>query len=73
VPFRYLVKDVGGLYFSAMDIALTRHDILRFIRAYSGKPLRETLSCERAFYRDVDDAAHALYRKVHRKSPPSLL
>ncbi len=72
VPPRYLIKDVGGLYFSAMDAGLTRRDILRFIRAYSGKPLRETLSRDRAFFRAADAAAHALYRKVHRKAPPSL-
>ncbi len=72
VPVRYRVKDVGGLYFSAMDTGLTRHDILRFIRAYSGKPLRETLFSERMFFRSVDAAAHALYRKVNRRVPPSL-
>ncbi len=71
VPTRYRIKDMGGLYFSAMDAGLTRHDLLRFIRAYSGKPLRETLSRDRAFYHAADETAHALYRKVHRKSPPS--
>ena len=36
VPKRWLVKDLGGLYFSAAPLALTRTDLLRFVRDYSG-------------------------------------
>jgi len=72
VPAHYRIKDVGGLYFSAMDAGLTRNDLLRFIRAYSGLPLREALARHRSFYPAVDETARALYRKVHKKSPASL-
>ncbi|MDD3885762.1 MAG: lipopolysaccharide core heptose(I) kinase RfaP [Victivallaceae bacterium] len=43
VPFHYLVKDLGGLFFSSLDAGLTGRDLLRFICAYSTVPLREAL------------------------------
>jgi len=44
VPRRWLVKDLGGLYFSALGAGLTRHDRLRFIAAYQDRPLRQALA-----------------------------
>jgi heptose I phosphotransferase len=41
VPERWAVKDIVGLYFSAMDIGLSKRDCLRFMRIYSGKTLRQ--------------------------------
>jgi len=35
VPFRWRVKDIAGLYFSAMDIGLTQRDLWRFVRIYN--------------------------------------
>lgn len=40
---RWIVKDVGSLYFSALDIGLTSRDLLRFVRCYAGKPLAQAL------------------------------
>lgn len=34
---------MSSLYFSALDIGLTRRDALRFLRDYFGRPLREIL------------------------------
>ncbi len=65
VPYRYRVKDVAGIYFSSMDIGLTRKDILRFIKAYSGQSLRQTLG--NPLWHAVSTAAHALYRKEQRR------
>ena len=33
-PARWIVKDIGGLYFSSMRIGLTWHDIYRFMSEY---------------------------------------
>jgi heptose I phosphotransferase len=70
VPERWLVKDLGGLLFSALDAGLTRRDLLRFIEAYRGKWWRDTLSSERSFWQQVWNNAVNLYRPFHRREPP---
>lgn len=51
-PPRWRIKDLGGLYFSALNIGLTARDTLRFMQAYRCKPIRE-LRRERAFWLKV--------------------
>jgi hypothetical protein len=70
VPERWLVKDLGGLLFSAMDAGLTRRDLLRFITTYRQGPWREVLKRESAFWRKVRDNALKLYDTIHRREPP---
>jgi heptose I phosphotransferase len=50
---RWLIKDVGSLYFSALDLGLTRRDLLRFIRLYSGVSLRVALKEQQGFWDEV--------------------
>ena len=69
VPFRWRVKDIGGLYFSAMDIGLTRRDILRFMKLYSEKPLRQTLRQDRQFWQAVRRRAIRTYRRDFGQRP----
>jgi len=74
-PRRWILKDLGGLWFSAMDAGLTRADLLRFVREYSGCSIRDILSGEvprnlaarPRLWRDVEKIAVALYKKVHRR------
>ena len=63
VPFRWRVKDIGGLYFSAMDIGLTQRDLFRFMRLYTGKSLRQTLREDLRFWNAVRRRAVKIYRK----------
>ncbi|MDI9432605.1 MAG: lipopolysaccharide core heptose(I) kinase RfaP [Planctomycetota bacterium] len=63
VPTRWIVKDLAGLYFSAMDIGLTRTDRLRFIAAYEQKPLRAMLRDRGRFWKRVERTAASLYKK----------
>ncbi|BCR05195.1 lipopolysaccharide core heptose(I) kinase RfaP [Desulfuromonas versatilis] len=70
-PQRWIVKDVAGLYFSSMDIGLTRRDILRFMRAYRRRALRSLLQDERVFWERVERRALALYRKEFGRDPAS--
>ncbi|OHB67051.1 MAG: lipopolysaccharide core heptose(I) kinase RfaP [Planctomycetes bacterium RBG_13_62_9] len=65
-PERWIVKDLAGLYFSAMDVGVTRTDRLRFIRAYEQKPLRDILRKRRSFWRRVERTAIVLHRKLSR-------
>ena len=68
VPFRWQVKDIGGLYFSAMDIGLTRCDLFRFIRLYTGKTLRQTLAEDKRFWKAVRRRAIWTYRRNKMKN-----
>jgi UDP-glucose:(heptosyl)LPS alpha-1,3-glucosyltransferase len=42
-PKRWIVKDLGSLYFSALDAGLTQRDFLRFMEYYTGMPWRQAL------------------------------
>lgn len=65
VPHRWLVKDIAGLYFSALDLDLTLRERMLFIACYSGRPLREVLREDGGFWQTVSRHAHRLYRKIH--------
>ncbi|MDH4202014.1 MAG: lipopolysaccharide core heptose(I) kinase RfaP [Phycisphaerae bacterium] len=69
VPFRWRVKDIGGLYFSAMDIELNRTDLFRFMTLYTGKSLRQTLHEDRGFWKAVRRRAVWTYRRDFGKNP----
>lgn len=69
-PRRWVVKDIGSLYFSAMDIGLTQRDLLRFMGCYRGQPLKTVLQDKRFFWQAVQRRAGRLYRKIHGKEPP---
>jgi len=56
-PERWLVKDLSGLYFSALDVALTQHDLFRFMKAYSGLSLRTLLRQQKSFWFKVEKRA----------------
>ncbi len=59
-PQRWVVKDIGSLWFSAMQIGLTRRDLLRFMRSYRAVPLRQTLRQDAEFWHQVAERAKAL-------------
>ena len=72
-PQRWIIKDLSGLLFSAMDIGLTRRDIYRFMSEYTGKTLREMLGEDRQFWLKVYCRAQRLYTKHFHCSPPLTL
>lgn len=61
-PRRWQVKDLGALYFSALDIGLEYRDVLRFVRHYTGLPLRKALA-DRQLWSQVCARAGKLYRR----------
>lgn len=63
------MKDMAALYFSALDIGLTRRECLRFLRVYRGMRLRELFRRESAFWARVDRRARKLYHKFHGRWP----
>jgi len=72
VPRRWQAKDLGGLWFSAMDCGLTRRDLLRFLRHYCDGGLAEALRDDPRLWRRVARRARALYREMHGRQPPPL-
>jgi len=71
-PARWIIKDIGGLYFSSMRIGLTRRDLFRFMAAYRDKPLRATLNEDARFWRRCRKRAHALYHSYYHEHPPAV-
>ncbi len=69
VPRRWLVKDVAGLYFSSLDIGLTRTDLFRFMKTYRQQPLRTTLRKDRRLWQQVSRSGMALYRRIFKREP----
>lgn len=71
VPKRWRDKDLAGLYFSALNIGLTKRDLLRFIKVYFGvvdsRPLRQILQDEAALLRWLQGKADRLRARYARK------
>lgn len=63
-PLRWIIKDLGGVYCSALniDIGLTSRDVLRFMMTYSRKSLRQ-LMADRGFWLKVAHRARRLPRE----------
>ena len=64
---RWKIKDIAGLYYSAMDIGLTQRDLFRFIRNYDRAGLRQSLSSRKGFW----SAAQARTRHMFDKLGPA--
>ena len=65
-PRRWRDKDLAALYFSALDIGLTRRDKLRFLRGYFQRPLRDILREEAALLAWMERKAAKLYDRKQR-------
>ena len=67
VPRRWLVKDLGSLLFSCMELGFGIKDWLRFISIYTGEPLRETFRGNQSeFWQAVQKRAQKLYQQADR-------
>lgn len=69
-PFRWAVKDIAGLYFSAMDVGLSRSDRLRFIKYYENAGKFKDIDLDSTFWNQVDSKARALYKREFNKDSP---
>lgn len=70
VPRRWRDKDLAGLYFSALNIGLTRRDKLRFLQTYFDRPLRDVLAREAALLAMLEGKAIRLQARFERKYAP---
>jgi heptose I phosphotransferase len=69
-PRRWRDKDLAALYFSALDIGLTRRDFLRFLKTYFAAPLRDVLRDEAALLRHLEREGVRLHKRYQRKFAP---
>ena len=70
VPRRWLVKDLGGLYFSAATCGLSRTDLFRFVAHYSGRSPAAMLRTQRRFWQSVCEEGERLFSR-HYDAPPA--
>ncbi|MGD8863635.1 MAG: lipopolysaccharide core heptose(I) kinase RfaP [Myxococcales bacterium] len=68
VPERWRLKDLAALLFSVLDLPLSRRAWLRFVRIYTGIPLRRALAEQGDFWRRVHLRALKLHAKAVRKN-----
>ncbi len=61
-PERWAVKDLGSLWFSALEFRPLQRELLRFLRLYRQRPLKQVLAEEGSFWRKVERRAQALDR-----------
>lgn len=64
---RWKIKDVAALADSSRHIGLSQRDRMRFMKWYSGRPLRETLQQQASFWRAVNSRAERMYRRGQRR------
>lgn len=69
VPWRWRVKDLGGLYFSAAPLGLTRRDLYRFMCVYTGLPLRDVLAGQARMWQSVRRKGERIFRRDHGGEP----
>jgi heptose I phosphotransferase len=66
-PRRWRDKDLAALHFSALGIGLTRNDLLRFVRVYFARPLRQILRQEASLLDRLWRTALRLQARYERK------
>lgn len=72
-PARWIVKDLGGLLFSSLDIGLTTRDLYRFLTVYHDEPLRNCFPKHSQLWRRVRSRSLRLYRKLYPERSPRML
>ena len=66
LPLRWRDKDLSALYYSALEIGLTRRDKLRFLKGYFRQPLRQILAEQSASLSLMQRKADKLYARKQR-------
>lgn len=68
-PLRWIIKDLGSLFYSVMNIGLTKKDIFRFIKLYQDRSLRDSLLEDQLFWQQVYRRGLKLYGKGYKFNP----
>ncbi|HLB41514.1 MAG TPA: lipopolysaccharide core heptose(I) kinase RfaP [Gammaproteobacteria bacterium] len=60
-PVRWIIKDLGSLYFSSKNVGITKRDYYRFMRIYQDQSLREIFALRENFWKKVKSRGDHLY------------
>ena len=64
LPKRWIIKDIAGLYYSAMEIGLSQRDLFYFIRQYSALNEELAFRPNRRLWKAVETKAYKMYKKL---------
>lgn len=67
VPPRWRLKDLSGLYFSCLDLTLSRKDFYRFLKTYFQQALRKIFQDHQSLLKNIDRKARQLSQKEDQK------
>jgi len=68
VPREWRLRDLAALLYSSLDLGVGHSAWLRFVRVYTGRPLREVFAEDAEFWLAVYRRACKLYAKGRRKN-----
>ena len=71
-PLRWRAKDISALFFSSMDIGLSKEDLLLFAGVYHNTTPEKSIRENKFFWWLVKYRAKHLYKKEFNKNPPSI-
>lgn len=67
IPRRWIIKDIAALWFSSLNAGLTKHDIYRFIRVYTGMTLKVALTQYHWLWQPLQKKKLKIYARKLRK------
>jgi len=65
---RNVVRDLSALYFSVLDTNISQTDVLRFISAYFGLPVKTCRQQYKKIFSEIVNRTKKLYERVHYRS-----
>lgn len=63
-PQRWIRKDLAGIYFSSMDLPLTKRDLFRFMIEYRHSSLKKIFIKEKNFWEKIEKRGKRIYKKI---------
>lgn len=66
LPIRWRNKDLAALYFSVLEIGLTKRDLLRFLKIYFQASLHDIFMTERSLLKTLEVKAEKLYLRKQK-------
>ena len=66
LPIRWRNKDLAALYFSVLEIGLTKRDLLRFLKTYFKASLHNIFMTEKSLLETLEKKAEKLYLRKQK-------